>query len=290
MLHDRARHLLALALSVGIVGCSASGLRGAPYVIVDTACGERIAFDTFIDRIEGADVLFLGEQHDNTTCHELQHWTTLALAKRRPVTLSLEQFEADVQVTLDAYLAGDITEAAFLEGSRPWSNYAEHYRPTVEWARAEGVPVIAANIPRPLAREVSRGRWEELGVIGNPYSPWQLNVEEPAYRARFEEAMGDHGGTESADLDDWFAAQCVKDDRMAEAIAAHLNATSDAPPLVVHWCGRFHSDHHLGTVSRLALRRPDLEILTVSMETAEDLAGPLPDEVASSADFVWWIR
>jgi len=290
MLQSRSSKLLALALAASASACSATGPRGASYVIVDTARGERVEFDAFIDRIAGADVLFLGEQHDNTTCHELQHWTTLALAKRGPVTLSLEQFESDVQASLDSYLAGDITEASFLEESRPWSNYTEHYRPTVEWARAEGVPVIAANIPRPLARKVSRGRWEELGVIGNSNSPWALNVEEPAYRARFEEAMGNHGGTESADLDDWFAAQCVKDDRMAEAIAAHLKATSDAPSLVIHWCGRFHSDYHLGTVSRLALRRPDLKIVTVSMETTDDLSSPLSAEAASSADFVWWIR
>ena len=290
MLQSRSTKLLALTLTTTSFACSATGPRGASYVIVDTARGERVEFDAFIDRIAGADVLFLGEQHDNTTCHELQHWTTLALAERRPVALSLEQFESDVQASLDSYLAGDITEAAFLGESRPWSNYAEHYRPTVEWARAEGVPVIAANIPRPLARKVSRGRWEELGVIGDPNSPWALNVEEPAYRARFEEAMGNHGGTESADLDDWFAAQCVKDDRMAESIAAHLKATSDAPPLVIHWCGRFHSDHRLGTVSRLALRRPELRLVTVSMETTEDLNAPLPAEAASSADFVWWIR
>ncbi len=77
---------------------------------------------------------------------------------------------------------------------------------------------------------------------------------------------------------------------MAESIVAHLKAASDAPPLIIHWCGRFHSDHRLGTVSRLALRRPDLRIVTVSMETTEDLSATLPEEVASSADFVWWIR
>jgi len=290
MFDHGSRSFLAMALVLGISGCAATGPRGAPFVIVDTGSGERIEFDVFIDRIDAADVIFLGEQHDNTTCHELQHWTTLALAKRRTVALSLEQFEADVQETLDAYLAGDIDEEAFLAESRPWSNYSEHYRPTIEWARAEGVPVIAANIPRPLARKVSRGDWEETGVMGSEDAPWLLNVDEPAYRARFEEAMGNHGGAESADLDDWFAAQCIKDDRMAESIATHLAATWDAPPLIVHWCGRFHSDHRLGTVSRLATRRPDLEILTVSMETTGNLMASLSDDVADSADFVWWIR
>jgi len=280
--------LAAFMLAFALTSCAATGPRGAPYVIVDTGSGERIEFDTFIDRIDAADVVFLGEQHDNTTCHELQHWTTLTLAKRRAVTLSLEQFEADVQETLDAYLTGDITEAAFLEESRPWSNYVEHYRPTVEWARAEGVPVIAANIPRHLARKIARGKWEELNVIGDVDSPWQLNTDEPAYRSRFRAAMGDHGA-ESAVFDDWFAAQCAKDDRMAEAIANHLTAAENAP-LVVHWCGRFHSDHRLGTVSRLASRMPGLEIVTVSMAPTDDLSAALPDEVSWSADFVWLIR
>lgn len=286
----RSTRLLALALAAGSAACSAAGIRGASYVIVDTATNERVEFDTFVDRVTSADVLFLGEQHDNTTCHELQHWTTLALAKRRPVTLSLEQFEADVQGTLDAYLQGEISEAAFLAKSRPWPNYEADYRPTLEWARGAGVPVIAANIPRPLARRVSRGGWEELGVIGNEHSPWALNVDEPQYRARFEVAMGNHSGTENHELDDWFAAQCVKDDRMAESIVHHLRGSDADAPLVIHWCGRFHSDYRLGAVSRLAKRRPDLKIMTVSMETTDDLNAPLPREVASSADFVWWIR
>ena len=61
MLHDRAHSLLALVLGMGIVGCAATGPRGAPFVIVDTKRGERIEFAAFIDRIDAADVVFLGE-------------------------------------------------------------------------------------------------------------------------------------------------------------------------------------------------------------------------------------
>jgi uncharacterized iron-regulated protein len=102
--------------------------------------------------------------------------------------------------------------------------------------------------------------------------------------------MGRHGDTETTDLDDWFAAQCFKDERMAEAIAAEIKTTDHDAPLVVHWCGRFHSDYRLGTVSRLAKRRPNLSIITVSMETAEELSDDLSDETSASADFVWKIR
>jgi uncharacterized iron-regulated protein len=273
-----------------LASCAGTGLRGVPYVIIETETGEGLEFDEFINRIVGADVIFLGEEHDNATCHELQHWTTVALAERREVKLSLEQFEADVQDTLDAYLSGDISEASFLSQSRPWPNYKEHYRPTIEWARKNGVAVIAANIPRRIARKVSHGEGETLSVLGDEYSPWQIDTNDPAYRARFAEAMGLHGDTEETNLDDWFAAQCVKDERMAEAIAGELRRKSHDAPLIVHWCGRFHSDHRLGTVSRLARRRPDLTIITVSMVATEELSTELSDEASASADFVWKIR
>ena len=240
--------------------------------------------------LAGHDVIFLGEEHDNTTCHELQHWTTLALAEHREVKLSLEQFESDVQDTLNSYLSGDITEASFLRESRPWPNYKEHYLPTIEWARENGVSVIAANIPRRIARKVAHGQGEDLSVLGDKHSPWKINTEDPAYRARFAEAMGLHGNTEEADLDDWFAAQCIKDERMAEAIAAEIKTADHDAPLIVHWCGRFHSDYRLGTVSRLAERRPELNILTVSMLTASELSMKLSSEDLASADFVWKIR
>jgi uncharacterized iron-regulated protein len=286
----KLRYTTLSGLFLCLASCAGAGLRGAPYVIIETESGEGLEFIEFVDRVAEADVIFLGEEHNNTTCHELQHWTTIALAERREVKLSLEQFEADVQDTLDAYLNGDITEASFLKESRPWPNYEEHYRPTIEWARENEVSVIAANIPRRIARKVSHGEGESMSVLGDEHSPWHINTDDPAYRARFAEAMGLHGDTEETNLDDWFAAQCIKDERMAEAIAGEIRRSDHDAPLVIHWCGRFHSDHRLGTVSRLAERRPDLSIITVSMETAEELSNELSDETSASADFVWKIR
>jgi uncharacterized iron-regulated protein len=286
----KLREAALLSFAICLASCAGSGFRGAPFVIIETESGEGLEFEEFINNVADADVVFLGEEHDNTTCHELQRWTTIALAKRREIKLSLEQFEADVQDSLNAYLRGDITEASFLEESRPWPNYEEHYRPTIEWARENGVPVIAANIPRRIARKVSQGAGEELQVLGDEHAPWQMNTDDPPYRARFEEAMGGHGGTVSSDLDDWFAAQCIKDEKMAESIASEIRRSDLNAPLVIHWCGRFHSDYRLGTVSRLAERRPELKIITVSMTKSDELSNELSEVESMSANYVWEIR
>lgn len=70
--------------------------------------------------------------------------------------LSLEMFERDVQTVLDEYLRGLIREADMLQDARPWANYDKDYRPMVEFARAHGIPVAAANVPRRYVGAVGR--------------------------------------------------------------------------------------------------------------------------------------
>jgi len=95
-----------------------------------------------------ADVVLIGEQHDDRNTHRLELAVLEGLMRRRgQLTLSLEMFERDAQQPLSAYLAGNLGEDEFLQQSRPWPRYATDYRPMIEFARAHGWPVIAANVP-----------------------------------------------------------------------------------------------------------------------------------------------
>merc|ERR1712023_355313 len=85
----------------------------------------------------------------------MRRQTLSKLHNRKQVALSLEMFERDVQCVLDEYLLGLIRERDFLKDSRPWSNYKD-YRPLVEYAKEEGIDVIAANAPRRYVSLVGR--------------------------------------------------------------------------------------------------------------------------------------
>lgn len=235
------------------------------------------------DVLAGADVVFLGEFHDSDPGHGMQLEVFAALLERRDeVVLSLEMFERDAQPYLDLYVAGWMDEATFLEKARPWPNYAEHYRPGVELAKEHGARVVAANCYRPLAARVAReGRWS---VAGDPWAARVVDAGPGAYQDKFMAAMGDHASDMNARMKNFFAAQCIKDDTMAESIAREFDG---AQPLVVHWCGAFHSDGRLGTVERLASRRPDLKLAVTTMfrERPRDLT----EEERALADFVWWV-
>lgn len=133
---------------------------------VYTAAGDPAALGDVIAAMRDADVVFLGEMHDDSTAHALQlRLLDAADSLGRPVALGLEMFERDVQAVLDEYLADLIRERDLLAAARPWSNYATDYRPLVEFARAHGVPVLASNAPGRYVNRVSRLGPDALGTF-----------------------------------------------------------------------------------------------------------------------------
>ena len=291
------RRITAIALIAGLLGaCQGAPPAGetpqpaAPisiegdYAIFDTATGLTVSINELADALAEFDVVFIGEQHTNKVGHRLEIETTEALFERRgKLILSLEMFERDVQESMNAYLAGEIDEEEFRSVSRPWPNYEYGYRPGIELAKREGLQVLAANIPRPLASRVVR---EGLtNVLAADHAPRIVMTPAGEYRDRFNAIMGGHGDTLGSHADNVFAAQCIKDATMAESIS---DALSSAPgTLVVHWCGKFHSDAHLGTVERLAVRRPELSIAVITMTSGGDLGRPLDDLERHFGEFVF---
>jgi uncharacterized iron-regulated protein len=244
-----------------------------------------ITWAQMIDRLARADVVFFGEQHDDPETHRAETAVLESLGRvGRPVVLSLEMFERDVQPVLDDYLAGRVSEADFLARSRPWPRYASDYRPLVELAKARGWPVIAANVPRPLASAVGRKALAALDTLSPAERRFAARDNVcPAddYRARFMEQMQGHGaGGASAPSTDtlptamaerFYLAQCVKDEAMAESIVeARRRAPRNA--IVVHFNGSFHSDFAQGTVERVRRREPRWALAVVTAIPARDPA------------------
>ena len=285
--------MLPLFASLLLVSsCASSGTDSSDFQVYETRNGQPVAFATMISEIQDADVIFLGEEHDNDVGHRLQLRTIEALFESRPaMILTLEQFEADVQYLVDLYMAGGIDEHQFLEHSRPWGNYIEHYKPMLEFAKQNGIEVIAANIPRPVARKVA---YEGLDAVDEERLATPLVwTAEPEYGEFFAKAMGrDAMDPNDAGLQRWFAAQCVKDEKMAESISrALVRAWADGErPLVVHLNGKFHSNRGLGTVSRLKRRHPRLDVRIVGMNSDSDRQRELSQEEREDADFMWLVK
>ncbi|MDE0904901.1 MAG: ChaN family lipoprotein [Planctomycetota bacterium] len=269
-----------------LLATSCAGLTGSTEILLPD--GEATSFEAMIDQLAGADVVVLGEEHDSDGIHALQLRTTEALMERRgKVTIAMEMFERDVQSVLNLYLMGAIEEEDLMQRSRPWGNYAEHYRGAIELARANGLTVLASNIPRALARNV--GREGTLVSQGGPWSARNVIPMGGAYEEIFMDLMGGMmghmGDMPEGALERIFEAQCIKDEAMAESIAEHLASSPSPKPQVVFWCGRFHSDFGLGTVERLVRRMPGLKIAVISGRKLS--SGAFDESDQERGDFIW---
>ena len=144
-------------LSPCLLLMTACAVVGGDHRMLRSADGERVNMQTMLDELADADVVFLGEEHDSGVVHRLQFDLTRGLMERHgALAISMEMFERDGQGMLDLYLAGGLGEERFLELTRHWPNYAEHYRPAIELAKSEGLRVIAGNCYRPIASKVAK--------------------------------------------------------------------------------------------------------------------------------------
>lgn len=238
----------------------------APAVVLNRT-GESVEFQQMISQLQLADVIFLGEKHDNDAGHALQLKIIEALqAAGSDLAIGMEQFERDTQGAVDDYLAGKISEEEFLAASRPWKNYPEHYRGIVEFAKANKLPILAGNLPRKLATAISEGR--ELEPHELVFAARSTSAPQDRYWSNFLRTMQGHMGADGEEkLANFYASQCAKDDAMAEAITDHLAQNRHRPRKVIQLCGHFHSDYGLGTVARVQSRLPLVHCAVVTMET-----------------------
>ena len=245
-------------------------------ISTDSSGGPKVvSVDRAADMLADYDVVFIGESHRHPAHHLAEMSIFRALYERNPnLTLSLEQFERDVQPVLDDFLAGKIGEQTLRDEGRAWDNYPTSYRPLVEFSKARGLPVIASEVPVWVVRCVGRLGPEALDKLTPEQRTWaaaELNLQDGPYKDKYLSFLGgsgSHGGpkTESEGPSEAqlrsFAAQVTRDDTMAESIFMHL--TENPGRKVVHMNGSFHSESFLGTVERLALRAPDLKLAVVN--------------------------
>ncbi len=264
---------------------SAQNLSDATYRVFDGK-GNPSELSKVLREIGKNEVVFLGEFHDDSVAHALQFeifkQTLEKYGAERRIALSLEMFERDVQIVLDEYLNGMISEAHFLSSSRPWGNYKTDYRPLVELAKEKKLPVIAANAPRRYVNMVARlGRDSVNGLSPDAkkwIAPLPFGEASKAYTEKFNALMGGHGNSNILD------SQTLWDATMSYFVADYLKKTKN--PMVVHLNGGFHTESRLGTVEHLLKYQPNAKVLVVTMRYEEDFTNFDKEKHTGLGDFV----
>lgn len=242
---------------------------------VFTGKGDASSIEAIVNALEGTDAVFLGELHDDSVGHAVQFEIFKKAVEKyypsRKVTLSLEMFESDVQIILDEYLKGLISENHFMLSSRPWGNYKTDYRPLVELAKEKRLDVVAANAPRRYVNMVSRGGREALNPLTKEAKKWLAPLPyaeaSDAYSKKFKALMGPSPEAQMG-IDKILSSQSLWDATMADSVARSLKKNKGS--LVVHLNGGFHTENRLGTVEHFLRYRKKAKALVVTIKYVDD--------------------
>ncbi len=192
--------------------------------------GEPRSFAELLAALDDTEAALVGEYHTDSIGHKVEEEILVRAAQRfgivgagavteRPLVVSLEFFERDVQIVLDEYLADLITEDQFLKSARPWDNYDSDYKRLVEFAHAHEVPVVAANAPRRYTNRVTRLGPDALADLSDdskrflPPLPYPGPSDE--YKAQFFQEMME--GMEEAEDEEAEDAADAEGEEPAEA-------------------------------------------------------------------------
>jgi len=137
-----------------------------------------------VQSVKDADVIFIGEVHDNPQHHKAQIDILRSLhTSKSTVAIGLEMFTTEDQHQLDDWIGAKIDEETFQPiFSRNWSYGWQLYRDLFIFARDNHIPLIALNTPKAvIARVVAQGSSAQQASEMPPKMSWSLNESQAYY-------------------------------------------------------------------------------------------------------------
>ncbi len=256
------------------------------YKIYDTRNQKQVSIDDIVDKMGQADVLFFGEEHNDSIGHAIELILFNKLASKYPgkVALSMEMFETDCQTVLNEYLEGLIREKNFITEARAWPNYND-YRPLIELAKTLHIPVVAANAPARYVNMVNRMGLNSLQKLDSTGKAWlpSLPIDTAAgeYYEKFLKIMGGHASMGGMQM---YQAQNLWDATMGWSMAHFLNLHKNYKLLQIN--GGFHSEEKLGAVTQLRKYQPKIRVLNIACFSDDSFEIPQSGKYRNTNDYL----
>jgi uncharacterized iron-regulated protein len=225
---------------------------------------EGPSLDDLAPLLKDQRVVFVGETHTRYDHHLNQLQVIRQMHAQDPrLAIGLEFFQQPFQQVLDDYIAGRIDEARMLRDSeyfQRWRFDYRLYRPILRYAREQGIPLVALNVPSELVRQVSTGGYQSVELADWRWLPPAdaERDEGPGYRERLRQVFHMHPNADSRKFEYFVQAQRTWDEAMAARAADYLRQHPQTRMVIL--AGRGHVDYGDGIPKRLQ-RRMDVPML-----------------------------
>lgn len=250
--------------------------------------------ETIIQELIKADVVYLGEIHNNSDDHKGQLEILQSLYQENSkIAIAMEMFQRPYQDILNQYLTGKLSETELIEQTeyeQRWGFPWDYYAPLLQFDKTHQLPVLALNTPTEISRKVAKNGLESLTADELEQIPplSEIRTDNLDYRQMVEQVYNQHleaGHGNSDSFERFFTVQVLWDEMMAEAIADFIQANPDYQVVVI--AGKGHIVYGYGIPSRVARRLSQRSLVqkSVFFGIPEEF-----EEIGAIADFFWQPR
>ncbi len=219
-------------------------------IVVDTR--ESSTLSALMTKIADERVVYVGETHTAYHDHLLQLDVLRGMASQSgDLALGVEWIQARFQPVVDQFIAGDVDEAGFLRGIEYYDRWRfdyRLYRPLVEFARANSIPIIALNASKELTSEIGRVGLDGLSAELKAELPGDYDYSDEAYEASLRDMFKMHP-VGDGQFQRFLDVQLTWDETMAKNVADYLQGAPERRMLVL--AGKGHISGRSGIPNRV---------------------------------------
>ena len=271
---------MVLCVYMNVCGPAHSQTTPAPQ-IYETSQGQPLSMASLVQQLSKADVVVLGEIHDNPHHHAQRAELLLALSANRPWQVVAEHLDAGQQVNHRLPLLQGLSDAGFDAQGWQWPMH----EPLFQRIQQLNWPLWGGNLPAAQTRSVYQNQGASLPEPIRALIA-QATLPEPAMASLRQSIDEGHCGALPANMfDGMIAVQRARDAHMAQAVLMHTPAVLIA--------GNGHAWKDLGVPQILQAHRPDWQVVSV-LFLEEDPTDPLKPQAMSltswqgKADYLWF--
>ncbi len=224
--------------------------------------------DEIVASVSNKRVVFVGERHDDYATHLAQLEVIRALRDTgAKLAVGMEMFQRPFQEVIDDFMAGKISKKEFLKRTeyfKRWGYDFRLYEPIIDFCKANGIPIIALNLKAEISKKVARHGLDALSDEERAIIPKELDMENEEYREMLKQIFYQHPPKGPVDFDNFYSAQLLWDETMADSIATFLSGHPGT--IMVVLAGSGHVAYGYGIPSRVKRRGHDYAILLCDTE------------------------
>jgi len=249
--------------------------------IISAEIGKPVSYEYLINDLNRVQVVYVGERHNIPSHHDIQLRLIKKIFKSYPyVSVGMETFDRSYQQILYLWSDGELSEKEFMEKMHWYANWKfdfKLYKDILLFLKNNKIRLVGLNIPPHIQPKIAIGGIETLSDDEKKHLPKEIDTSDADHKAYLEKIFEQHEVKGREKFENFYMAQCVWEEIMAESISQNLKGN----PMIV-LVGNGHIVHKFGIPDR-AFRRTGASFKTIFLAPASNEV----EAELSYADYIW---